>query len=511
VRGGTGTLMDRMNQSSSRERWLERRTFGTRNPENILLSSVMEAAFPAIVLTHTVRVHNIITTKRTHKTNTWLRHNRCSLLRRSEIKGPSTTMNLWRSPGKAHHRQRSRFYVWFLLLSLVLAVATIWQSSRLLPPADDPPSLSLWVPSRRKVSKDLTTSISTTTILGDTTERAIFYNIFVPNDDKNKQNALSIVQQQLSKKRSTPLIAQAPVYYTLIGNPNATEDIQRICAVKNDNNHGHNNNHNNGKCHQLRNVEQGDEGLTLQSLWEYCQTQNHTDHLVTYIHDKGSFHPSEPNDKLRIMLTKAVFSNECQTINNNNKCNICAARFSAIPHYHMAGNMWTAKCRYVKHLIAPDRFASRMDDLVDYVLSHANDTDTNTTTSIPQPTPFQIRLQFPLGLKRFSHEHWLGSHPSLQPCDVYPNPNYQNGYTNLPHPVYDKWKPRLQAAPWRSPQVGSTTTSFAKGDWFCGRARLVEFAFLYDNMRPPPDSFVWEYYGNATKDCPRPILPSFHS
>jgi hypothetical protein len=127
--------------------------------------------------------------------------------------GPSTTMNLWRSPGKAHHRQRSSFYVWFLLLSLVLAVATIWQSSRLFWPAsDDPPSSSLWVPSRRNVSKDLTTGISTTTILGDTTERAIFFDIFVPNDNKNKQNALSIVQQQLSKKRSTSLIAHLPVY-----------------------------------------------------------------------------------------------------------------------------------------------------------------------------------------------------------------------------------------------------------------------------------------------------------
>jgi hypothetical protein len=359
--------------------------------------------------------------------------------------------------------QRSRFHLLFIVFTFLSAVLILLQSRLLvgLHTTEEP--------SNKPLRKDAT----------DTTDRAIFYNIFIP-DGENRQNALDIVIQQLARKTTSRLIGLAPIYFTVIGN-NATDDIQKLCGPQ---------------CHLLRYAQEGDEGLTLESLFDYCT--EHPDSLVTYLHDKGSFHPSDRNDRLRIMLTKAVFSDACQTISAD-QCNICSARFSPLPHFHMAGNMWTAHCSYVRKLIHPRTFADKMDDLMDHVLSK-ND------TTIPKPTPFQIRQQYMVGLKRYALEHWLGSHPWLQPCDVYPNARYLIAYSNLPKP-FEKWTPKLQQAPWLPFQ--KFKGMFGKGDWFCGPARLLEFEFLY-GLRPQPNSFLWSYYAEELRDCPIPLNLSDH-
>eukprot|EP00339_Tiarina_fusa_P023299 CAMPEP_0117038546 /NCGR_PEP_ID=MMETSP0472-20121206/27113_1 /TAXON_ID=693140 ORGANISM="Tiarina fusus, Strain LIS" /NCGR_SAMPLE_ID=MMETSP0472 /ASSEMBLY_ACC=CAM_ASM_000603 /LENGTH=368 /DNA_ID=CAMNT_0004748797 /DNA_START=128 /DNA_END=1233 /DNA_ORIENTATION=+ len=259
----------------------------------------------------------------------------------------------------------------------------------------------------------------------DSQKRAIFYNIYVPNGE-NRERAIEIVKEQLQMKKDVSTVLNddsVPIHYTLIGdndnNNSTTEEIQKVCGPN---------------CHQLQYAKEGDEGLTLQSLFDYCT--EHPDVQVTYLHNKGSFHPSERNENFREMLTKSVFSDECQIgmnellvtqndddddddkeNNNNTPFNICGARFASFPHFHMAGNMWTAQCSYIRTLIPPKDFVSKMDELIDHVLF-------STDKTVPRPTFQQITGEFSVGRQRFAFEHWATSHPFVKPSDVYPGTIY---------------------------------------------------------------------------------------
>jgi hypothetical protein len=364
------------------------------------------------------------------------------------------------------------------VLSIIVASSSILQTHRLAEhdintfPAAGQDIRNLRVPKRKK----------------DSRRRAIFYNIYVPNGE-NRQRAIGIVEEQLQMKdSSTVLDDSVPIHYTLIGN-NSTDDIQKVCGPN---------------CHQLRYVKEGDEGLTLQSLFEYC-TEN-PDVQVTYLHNKGSFHPSERNENFREMLTKSVMSDECQIgmnqkeQNQENPFNICGARFASFPHFHMAGNMWTAQCSYIQELIPPKDFSQKMDTMLDYVFF-------STDKSVPRPTFQQITGEFSVGRQRFAFEHWATSHPWVKPCDVYPG-KYTHGYRDLPDRKLSHWSPRIGAAPRWSLSM-FLKISMIRGEWFCGQARLYEFKHLY-GLQPKDDSFIWGHYSKDYKGCPTPLDRKVH-
>jgi len=75
-------------------------------------------------------------------------------------------------------------------------------------------------------------------------ERAIFYNIYIPKDDKSrKKYALDLVEEQLQYyNAASDFIRIIPIYYTLIGDTNSAKDVERICATA-------------GNCHLLRSTE----------------------------------------------------------------------------------------------------------------------------------------------------------------------------------------------------------------------------------------------------------------
>jgi hypothetical protein len=376
--------------------------------------------------------------------------------------------------------QRPKFYLAFIGVTLVVAIASIFQSSLLLSDKDIRPSNHL-IPS-------LPGAVSI-----NSNKRAVFYNIYIP-DGEHKQHALGIVKEQLEKKQASKFLASARLYYTLIGS-NATDEIERLCAPNNE-------------CHQLRYVPEGDEGLTLQSVYEYC-TQ-HPSEQVTYIHNKGSFHPSERNEKFRALLNRGVFSDECQAAISSpeNKCNVCASRFSAFPHFHMAGNMWTAQCSYIQHLIAPaTNFADKMEALFEWVLMEKKGNINNSSVvPIPRPTFKQYADEYPVGRQRFAYEHWLCSHPDLEPCDVYSR-KYTHGYRDLPSPL-QFWLPRLAPAPRFNMSV-FLKISMLRGEWFCGQARLLEYEYLY-GLQPKPSHFLWKYYLETYKGCETPLNRTLH-
>lgn len=163
--------------------------------------------------------------------------------------------------------------------------------------------------------------------------------------------------------------------------------------------------------------KEGDEILTLHELWTYCQY--HTSSKVVYLHSKGSFHPSDRNDKLRKFLTSGALSAECANLPDT--CNVCSSRMSPLPHPHTPGNMWLAKCDYVTQLVSP--LAAKEGSLPAHFLNSDSGCD---------------------GWGRYFSEHWVHSHPLAKPCDLYPEKVFVWMYNGIPSTPFKK---ELQMAP----------------------------------------------------------------
>ena len=296
---------------------------------------------------------------------------------------------------------------------------------------------------------------------------------------------MGIVREQLAEMKSSRIWNTVRLLYNVIGH-NATADIQQECG---------------SQCYALNYMPQADESLTLQAIYDYCQEHDQDeDTLVTYIHDKGSLTPSPVNGDLRTLLTKAAFSDACQTIGmGNNTCNVCGARFSPFPHHHFPGNMWTAQCSYIRNLHRPDKFAEKMENLMSAILHARN---------LPKPSLPEYESQCFVGVGRYALEHWVPSHPTIRPCDVYPE-GYLWNYDNIPASTYD-WAPDIQPAPRFSLSTFVRTLPRRVSTWPCGQGHLLEYRYLYGE-RPPEDSFLWSFYAKAFKACTEPLEFSKHS
>jgi len=154
----------------------------------------------------------------------------------------------------------------------------------------------------------------------------------------------------------------------------------------------------------LQHNDTGDETGTLKYLWMHCQDNEDT---VVYIHDKGSFHPTETNTLLRKFITRGALSEECS--NMPASCNVCSSRMSPLPHPHTSGNMWAAKCNYIRKLFDPSKFAAKMS------LIYGGGENSC------------------IGTGRYAAEHWVHSHPSVKPCDLSANDKFMWGYGHVPN------------------------------------------------------------------------------
>ncbi len=214
----------------------------------------------------------------------------------------------------------------------------------------------------------------------------------------------------------------------------------------------------------IQHEEEGDETGTLHLLWNYCK--NSTDDTVVYIHNKGSFHPSYQNTLLRRFLTRGALSEECMDMPSF--CNVCSSRMSPLPHPHTPGNMWAAKCEYIQQLIDPIELSDKMDAIFPHLnMMHASC----------------------VGGGRFAAEHWVHSHPSVQPCDLSTNEKYTWGYYGIP---LGKFKMDLKPAP------RYAMNNYEKpGCWGAGKntfwPRMIEYKALY-NETPSESWWGWDFY-----------------
>jgi hypothetical protein len=269
----------------------------------------------------------------------------------------------------------------------------------------------------------------------------VFYNLYVNSSNEEElQQVTNIVNEQFSYLKSW----HQPVFVHSIGQeyviPHTT---------------------------LLQHHQHATEMVTLRSLWEYCLDDNHVNATVVYLHSKGSFHPSPLNDQLRKFDSLGALSEECSTMPDT--CSVCMARFSPFPHPHPPGNMWSAKCTYVKRLLDPTTFERAMDFV-----------KRRTIGNIPVHPSC-------LGAARFAAEHWIHSHPSVQPCDLYTNPKYGWGYEKL-----EEFRGQEDFALVIGPR-------FPKKHWRIGcphsdlNHRLNEYQLLYNTV-PDDDWWGWEFW-----------------
>ncbi len=167
-----------------------------------------------------------------------------------------------------------------------------------------------------KISSDALLEVPLNLSRSSLQQGPIFYNLFVPNTKSRSERERIVKEQLLQRELTTP---NATIHYTLIGDPTFNDFVSSQCT----------------DCQLQENRNIGNEEHTLQSLWEYCQLVPETsvDILVTYIHNKGSYHPSDANEKARRMATKAAM--ECRNIlpQNQRTCNICMGAFHIFPQY----------------------------------------------------------------------------------------------------------------------------------------------------------------------------------
>ena len=104
------------------------------------------------------------------------------------------------------------------------------------------------------------------------------------------------------------------------------------------------------------------------------------------------------------------------------------------------------------------------------------------------------------GTVRYSAEHWIHSHPDVQPCDLYTDPAFTFSYSPLPEGDFTKV---LQPAP------RYELSAYIKDDETgCGLAgqllqeRLDEYAALYGGAKPPASWWGWPLLqGGRTPRC----------
>lgn len=263
----------------------------------------------------------------------------------------------------------------------------------------------------------------------------VFYNLFTANES-DAPRVMALVRDQLSN-----LLPEHRVFAHSIGYPLKVPYTW-----------------------QLAHHEKGSEMVTLHSVWEYCTVNPES--KVVYLHSKGSFHPSTKNDALRSFLTAGALSPEC--FNLPPACNLCGSRFSPGPHPHIPGNMWLARCSYIRQLMDPSLFEQAMN-----------------VANISNPSG----LPHCVGRGRYAAEHWVSSHPKAQPCDLSDDPKYILGYYRVPPSDFVRKLylfPRFERQVYIRPGRCLTSGQHVED-------RLREYLELY-NETPPPSWWGWKYF-----------------
>lgn len=283
----------------------------------------------------------------------------------------------------------------------------------------------------------------------------IFYNLFVGNEFDAPR-----VNQIVSEQFRNVLPIHKPIYVNSIGSPldfNSRDTVHNVPPLNTTKN----------PVEILGYYKTAAEHITLKTLWDYCRIPENANRRVVYLHSKGSYTATIDNGKLRRFLTSGALSNECATMPKDT-CNVCSSRFSPVPHPHTSGNMWMAHCSYVKKLIDPEQFEEAMEGL-----QYGGGYDFLACD----------------GRGRYSAEHWIHSHPTVKPCDLYNSANFTWNYDGVPTVNQFKANMELKVAPrFELEAFLKTKIRICTGRGASKNFRIKEYIGLYNEY---PDSDWW--------------------
>jgi hypothetical protein len=270
------------------------------------------------------------------------------------------------------------------------------------------------------------------------------------------------------------------------------------------------------ECIHLAHYHAADEIITLTKLHEYCH--EHPEHLVIYLHNKGSLHPgNKGQDRWRRTMTAAATSQLCldppesassTTTNTNEKhqCNACGMLFQPLPANHFPGNMWAAQCSYITKLLSLSDYQARRPVVDEWIRTQMDAGIFSQTGGL-----FPMESHY-TGKKRYIAEHWLGSHPDLRPCDVSQQPNkdyWLEHSRNLALEFQWAMAPRhdianqgwiwyryatpLSATMLLLAETDPVVVLWRTRDFFLLRGMLYRWCVYYDTA-PHADSWVWRWF-----------------
>eukprot|EP01084_Bolivina_argentea_P292905 503688_1 len=291
----------------------------------------------------------------------------------------------------------------------------------------------------------------------------IFYHIWTTKNKTNEAKLIINEQMQTINESASKSNLSFHIRYLSIGFPIVINHT-RYAAIN--------------SIENIQYLSSGYEVETLHQLHIFCLANPKKS--VIYIHGKGTFHSKKENTLLRRMMMFALFSkNGCLHSSNKTNlpysCNVCGARFSPVPHHHFPGNFWMAHCSYITQLISPKTFEQEMDEKIKFPLN------------LSHVKPWRF------GFGRFSSEHWVSSHPTMVPCDVYVG-SYVHGFRTLPLRLTNK-KFNLSLAPrFNREQLFRKQFKFERHEVnFRIDGILYQYNALYATM-PPNDSWIWNFY-----------------
>ena len=323
----------------------------------------------------------------------------------------------------------------------------------------------------------------------------VFYHVYMPTG----RNVSHIIEEQLMtldhSHAAQTLLGPLTVYYSLVGDgsglwgSNQEDEVARICHR-----------YNSLYCERREQALQGNENSTLASLHDFCV--ENPEQAVVYFHSKGSFHDSVENEHWRRHLLAAVTSSDCldsisfTDSNTAAECDVCGLQFYPIWAFFFPGNFFVGRCSYIRKLLHPTDFATGLTNAV-------NDMFALKKQNLLRTDLYSPKKEGNLGLDRYAWEVWVGSHPSIRPCDLSTTANFRHWvqpsqseldleWSMAPRQDHDIW------APWYRIQQGKRESVLADPsrrmrEYFLLAGMLFKSLRLY-NETPPENSWIYEWF-----------------
>jgi hypothetical protein len=155
---------------------------------------------------------------------------------------------------------------------------------------------------------------------------AIFYNVYLPHklDKEALEQSLAIVDDQMGQVGASYAASHknkpVKVFFNTVGKRGVLDNayMALVCSDRS-----------NMRCMHMDHYDEGYEDLTLQRVYDYCQTHQEPGQKIVYMHNKRSFHPGGENHWWRRHMTLAVTDEKCLNPANNT-CNTCGLVFFGV-------------------------------------------------------------------------------------------------------------------------------------------------------------------------------------